>query len=1266
MCSREVCAQDRSGVRPQVLSLPTGPGSIEGLGESFEPSESTGTSSFQVGLAFPPAVAGFGPSLALGYSSGGGNTELGLGWSLGLPTVQRGTDRGLPRYDVDDVFILRGLGGATEDIVQLPDGSYRYRIEGGFVRGRQRDDGSWEFRSRDGTRHRFGTDPSATIADDGRVFAWCLTEQEDTHGNVIRYEHERDEMGRPYLARIVYNDFSPAVRNEVQFEYEGRPDAITSFVSTFPVTLARRLRAVVIRHGGETIRRYDLTYRMTGGISRLSSVEVVGRDSESRLPSIQFEYAELVTDAMRVVEMSEAPARALGDVTEITDVDGDALPDLLVADPGLEGGRYSYYPNVDGSRFGPRRTLEASPSVWLASPEVQLADMDGDGAADVVARISANADGFRFYPSAGIGTAGFGARVDVAPNVPTPLSDADTQLVDLDHDRLVDWLRTDPTSGLVSVGFNLGGGRFSSPVDLPALDDSSLVTFSRGAKLADVNGDSLQDIIEVRDGSARVFFATGFGRFTEPVSLTGAPALSDTERAELQVRDVSGDGLADLVHVGASQVRVWLGMSGRGFDAPILIRGTPARRPTTVIRVADVNGNGSGDIVWVDPADTSAPWRYLDLLADGSPGLLTRIDNGLGRVHRISYAGLGAMWGWAREIGIEPTHRCSAGQTVVAGITIEDGISPPMVTELRYADAYFDGPSREFRGFAIFEGRDLGDASQPTLVTEQRFDVGETDEARKGLPLSSRRFDESGRVFDELRHVHTLLEVASDARGEPIVFAYESRTETTIIEGTSAPITLVSERERDRFGNETRVVEWGVFDEADPNAGRDERVTTRTFADNESTWILGAVASERVEDLAGRRFSESRTYYDGEPYEGLPLGEVERGDVSRTERWIEGDRWQTETRQRFDSYGNVVEDVDSRGARHWVEWDEESHTFPEREREQVAHGIELQWRAEHDRAFGVVTAVFEPNDEVRRFSHDAFGRLIATYEPGDPEDDPTRSFEYLYGNPISTIRERTSARDHELVTIHHVDGLGRIAGVFFSAGEGLWHTSEVTSYGPRGFKTRVLYPSERRNADVPSADEDLPATRFVHDAIGRLLEEVEVDGSVRRSEYLPLVTITSDPNDADETSVHFDSPTTIRTDGLERIVSVTRREDERRFETTYTYDPLDNLAGFVDARGSVRSYVYDGLSRPTRVEDPNAGTWRWVYNESDVRERIDPLGNVMRYEVDLAGRRIREFAREADWVRLDSGGRIRRYFDHLTRRRWPWRAGSGLGISALA
>src|SRR5687767_2102795 len=75
-------ALDRSGVRPQVLSLPSGPGSLEGLGQAFEPQLNTGTASYGVPIKVPPGVAGHAPALELRYDGGQGNGHFGLGWSL--------------------------------------------------------------------------------------------------------------------------------------------------------------------------------------------------------------------------------------------------------------------------------------------------------------------------------------------------------------------------------------------------------------------------------------------------------------------------------------------------------------------------------------------------------------------------------------------------------------------------------------------------------------------------------------------------------------------------------------------------------------------------------------------------------------------------------------------------------------------------------------------------------------------------------------------------------------------------------------------------------------------------------------------------------------------------------------------------------------------------------------------------------------------------------------------------------------------------------
>ena len=88
-------AMDKSGVSPNTISLPSGRGSIEGLGESFQPELNTGTATYGIDLALPPGAAGHQPALALQYNGGHGNGPLGFGWRIPTPFVQRQRDKGI-------------------------------------------------------------------------------------------------------------------------------------------------------------------------------------------------------------------------------------------------------------------------------------------------------------------------------------------------------------------------------------------------------------------------------------------------------------------------------------------------------------------------------------------------------------------------------------------------------------------------------------------------------------------------------------------------------------------------------------------------------------------------------------------------------------------------------------------------------------------------------------------------------------------------------------------------------------------------------------------------------------------------------------------------------------------------------------------------------------------------------------------------------------------------------------------------------------------
>jgi hypothetical protein len=100
-----------------AISLPKGGGAIKGVGETFQPNLFTGTGNISVPIATSPGRNGFGPKLALQYSTGNGNGPYGLGWQLSIPRVTRKTEKGLPAYTDEDVFVLSG----AEDLVPFLD-----------------------------------------------------------------------------------------------------------------------------------------------------------------------------------------------------------------------------------------------------------------------------------------------------------------------------------------------------------------------------------------------------------------------------------------------------------------------------------------------------------------------------------------------------------------------------------------------------------------------------------------------------------------------------------------------------------------------------------------------------------------------------------------------------------------------------------------------------------------------------------------------------------------------------------------------------------------------------------------------------------------------------------------------------------------------------------------------------------------------------------------------------------------------------------------
>jgi RHS repeat-associated protein len=760
---------NKSGIAPEVISLPRSGGAIKGIAEAFQANAQTGTGNHSVPLNVPVARNDSQPQLALTYSTGAPNGPFGLGWALGVPGVTRKTSRGVPRYEGTDAFLL---GGAEELVLVDEDaGRFRPRTEQGFADIRHvttagRDE--WRVVSKSGNASVYGAGPESRLFEAGgsgppRIFAWLLSETRDPNGNRIVYTYRREDgaglAGRPfeqghsynqlYLSRIEYGNYPVQGGERFMFSVEldygehdefgvpsgtwaYRPDPFSTYRPGFEVRTVRRCRRILVKireEGGPPVlvRSYLLRYLdelaeperageplAVNGVSLLTSIEVAGHrpvDGVERTKAfvpVTFRYSTFEPERRRYRSFSaprgELPDRALGTPDyELVDLHGDGLPDVI----HTSAAGYRYWRNCGGCRLDAPRSMGSAPAgLTLADPGVQLADVEGVGAAALLVTRGPVTGYYPLSPDASWDRRSF-RRYAQAPSF--DLEDPEVRLADVDGDGVVDALMAGPTG--LTVFHNEGrdgwGGVQRIRDELPAV---SFAHPSAAVRLASMTGEGLQDLVLVRSRHVRYAPNLGHGRFAPFVTMRNAPVLpADHDPRRVFLADVDGDGYADLVYIGADSVSIWINQSGNAWSEPRVVRGTPAMAGADAVRVADMNGTGMSGVLWTYDrgAVRGANLKYLDLTGSRKPYLMNAIDSGLGARTTVSYApstefllrDLASGRPWRTRLPF-PVH-------VVQRVEVADGVSKGrLVSEYAYHDGSWDGEEREFCGFGCVDQRD--------------------------------------------------------------------------------------------------------------------------------------------------------------------------------------------------------------------------------------------------------------------------------------------------------------------------------------------------------------------------------------------------------------------------------------------------------------------------------------------------------------------------------------------------------------------------------
>ncbi len=749
-----------------------------------------------------------------------------------------------------------------------------------------------------------------------------------------------EELGARFLVRRYHLRYDPLSFHSLlaSVQVEGRPDRVDGASEVF---VATRLPESAL---GDAI---------------------VGR----LLPAMTFEYSRMPTGGPSIAgfggvdnavrNVAASPSVSVDSArTGLFDVNSDGLPDVVVTDParyrtsrgapavgvffnGFAG--EGAEPAGQGATFSAPVPMPMDPGLAdilsFDNPNIVGMDVEGDGRSDFlhiprldrygwftptraaeeeIAAVSPRAQGWRWtYARVSLDQLGSDPRIDLARDA------SHYQVWDVNNDHLIDVVRTTGTGmqTWLNLGWVPGGeGRFgqarwdgaawrlsADPIETCLLQDGTPIDFADSeVRLADMNGDGVQDIVRLRRG--RLVYWPGRGDALwgvgpsscargqgagRAVAMRRAPPELNPELSHVFLSDINMDGAADVIQVRFRELDVWFNEAGRGFTSRITVSSPFAPDFSPRIRFADLDGSSTTDLIY----GNAGRWQYLDLAGGRRPRLLTAVQNGLGALTTIEYGSSADdyladledasscqssdcdRFTWSRVRGEcdslledragECAYRSGGSpviSSVVRAVTTNDqfgqlnsgGRSGGQVdnrvrTEFAYHDGYYEGIEQEFRGFGAADARAIGDANHPTQWTRTRFHQG-----RRPNQIATDRLAENP---NEALKGRTWLTETFDDAGRYLSTAHAActvRQLATGLDGRFISYAFVSQTDEFRYdvagfapGGGAQELPWLRFEAVPPGGGAAaaELETTNMAIVRGARWAWTRTTTDLVDNL---------------------------------------------------------------------------------------------------------------------------------------------------------------------------------------------------------------------------------------------------------------------------------------------------------------------------------------------------------------------------------------------------------------------------------
>lgn len=915
-----------------------------------------------------PAYLGAEPSLALHYSSAGGNGILGMGWSLsGLRTIERHSPgKGTPRYDATDVYYLDGqellpCTTANASVSCTYGGTHFAKVENyeriTFIAATN----EWRIHQKGGN-----TIFLKTLANPGRT--WVTFTEVGRNGAQTDYTwgNISTTIGHPLLVSIGYG---PAGGHRVLFAYDNRPDPVLSAIGASSLlSLGSRLTQIIVQSHGAIRHGYKLTYRNDleyTGVSLLTSVQKYGSNltvdanfrinGGSALPATTIGWQGDSVGLQGAgngpgypaVSVGAAGLSTLGSQRWLADIDGDGRMDLVRKDSG----NTLTWSTSNGGGWDALRSQ--SSGIHGNGVLRWMADVNGDGRADYVTKtgdsnIHYNLSQGRFSFAAGV-TQNIGMGIG---------NTGATWMIDLNGDGYSDYVthvivggvtpcfnfalggstgfgpRRDSCTGIHGLGAyrwwadingdgaldynakNNDGNHYWNIYDrktntfLPGQSQSGMHTQGNFLRtMADINGDGKSDYV-VKNTDSCIYWnlslGNGFGPGQSQCGLVAGGGSAD-------FADINGDGKADYVQMqqgataGANTNYVWHLSNGNNFVAARSNYLAYSYMPaaTTTALVGLQFGDVEGDGK-NDVIAVHADAVYRPIKAVSGSRLISSIANGYGKTITVAYLN-------SNQNGYSHINNPPSMQTVDR-ISVNDGRGNIATTTYRFANGYYDRAERQFRGFGY------ANISLPCIVNHAIVSASVTPAAETDCPIVKNWYHQNSAMHNEL----SVSERYSGSRLlERTEYKYWFRTDSlpyranltslwnlryftaTACDSATACEWTTTDFYYDFFANVIGKIEHG-----DIFLTGDERFTESAFLYTTSPILLvdrkGAERVYKGTSSATPKLSETLFCYDqsGNTAPNCALNPV-RGDPTTVKRWLKDENRHLSSHTAYNGNGTV-------------------------------------------------------------------------------------------------------------------------------------------------------------------------------------------------------------------------------------------------------------------------------------------------------------------------------------------------------------------------